>query len=106
MSISVGRSAECGIQLKSASVSRNHCALYYTHKQLFVKDLGSKLGTFLYSTNALYDFHVQSGIYLLIGSSLIQISELEGFSLSASLSMPACCGSSMKMKLKVEEDKD
>ena len=105
-SVAFGRSTETGIHLKSATVSRNHFAIYYTHKQLFIKDLGSKFGTFVYSPNALYDFGVDSGISVLVDNSLLHLGKWEGFNLRTSLSMPTCCGNSMKMYLKVEEDKE
>jgi pSer/pThr/pTyr-binding forkhead associated (FHA) protein len=56
LSVTIGRSGESDLPVKSSTVSRKHCLLFYSHKQLYVKDLKSKYGTFLYHRNAQYDF--------------------------------------------------
>ncbi len=43
----VGRSAECGLQIASASVSRKHCELRVGKSNVSVVDLGSSNGTFV-----------------------------------------------------------
>jgi general secretion pathway protein A len=42
--ITVGRGADCGLQLDSQFVSRHHCQLITTAEQTFVEDLGSTNG--------------------------------------------------------------
>ena len=42
---SIGRGHDCNLVLNDASVSRNHCALRYYNKKLFLEDCNSKFGT-------------------------------------------------------------
>lgn len=64
LSVTIGRSGEADIPVKSSTVSRKHCLLFYSHKQLFVKDLKSKFGSFLYTKNAQYEFNPEIGLIL------------------------------------------
>jgi pSer/pThr/pTyr-binding forkhead associated (FHA) protein len=77
-------------------VSRRHCLLFYTHKQLFVKDLKSKYGTYLYSRNAQYDFDPQMGLNLIINGSRIAIRKTRD-----SLFSLKCCKEVEEMRLRV-----
>jgi pSer/pThr/pTyr-binding forkhead associated (FHA) protein len=43
----IGRSEECHMRPKSESVSRQHCALIVKDQKLYVRDLGSRNGTFV-----------------------------------------------------------
>ncbi|QDV16666.1 FHA domain protein [Gimesia panareensis] len=43
----VGRSADCGLKLKSDLVSRHHCRIVLTESVALVHDLGSSNGTFI-----------------------------------------------------------
>lgn len=74
VTLSIGRSEESAIPIKNTTVSRSHCLLFYTHKQLFLKDLKSKYGTFLYSRNGLYNFNTSLGLTVKIKKHKIKIS--------------------------------
>lgn len=43
----IGRSADCGLKLKSDLVSRHHCKIIITESVALVNDLGSSNGTFI-----------------------------------------------------------
>ena len=72
--ITVGRNSNCNVVMKEISVSRNHCVLTYHHKQLFVKDKGSKFGTLVRLAEEV-EFSPTQGLQLQYESKLITIHE-------------------------------
>lgn len=45
--ILIGRRSDCDISTEDTAVSSRHASIYYHHKQWWLKDLGSKNGTYL-----------------------------------------------------------
>lgn len=63
----IGRAPDCGLQLNHPLVSRRHCMLNTDGERLFVRDAGSKHGTFVNGRRADRDIELHSGDTLWIG---------------------------------------
>ena len=63
----IGRGPDCGLQLNHPLVSRRHCMLNTDGDRLFVRDAGSKHGTFVNGHRADRDIELHSGDTLWIG---------------------------------------
>jgi transcriptional regulator with GAF, ATPase, and Fis domain len=70
--ILVGTSAVCDLRLRDPEVSRRHLALEIEGRELRIKDLGSKNGTYL-SGVRVHDASARGGEQLMIGSTVIHV---------------------------------
>jgi pSer/pThr/pTyr-binding forkhead associated (FHA) protein len=65
--ILLGRSEECDIVLPARAVSRQHARIVQTNAGYFVRDLGSKNGTFVNGQGVESDYALQDGDEIQIG---------------------------------------
>lgn len=74
-SISIGRSSDNVIQIRNKYVSRNHLVIWQRGKKYFLKDLGSRNGTFVngHRIRLGVTVEVKSGTAILVGMSLIYL---------------------------------
>jgi hypothetical protein len=76
----IGRNPESAICISNATVSRNHCKLFYMNKQLYVKDLNSTYGTFFSSKHqGGFDFSPEKGVTISLDHAIIKITTREDY---------------------------
>lgn len=68
----IGRGHDCNLILNDASVSRNHCALRYYNKKLFLEDCSSKFGTLVLIYVKSLKLIEELKLYVQIGISFIR----------------------------------
>ena len=70
--LSIGRGCDCSLIINDASISRNHCALRFCNKKLFIEDCGSKFGTSIFCFSEKIKLIDELQLYLQIGRSFIK----------------------------------
>ncbi len=71
--VTIGRSEECNITLKTEEVSRQHCVLKFEDGQLTVRDLESRNGTLVNGVDADTETPLRDGDELQIGPMRFQV---------------------------------
>ena len=71
----IGRAPTNRIVLQDEVCSRNHCEVFLSEGEWFVRDLGSRNGTQVDDTTVKGDFALQSGQLLRIGESILGFTE-------------------------------
>ena len=79
--ISIGRGKDCLLNLNDASISRNHCAIRYNNKKLFLEDCCSKFGTLILCHIEKINLIDELRLYLQIGRSFIKCNVKKTYSL-------------------------
>ena len=77
----IGRGHDCNLVLNDASISRNHCALRFFNKKLFLEDLNSKFGTLILIYPQYMKLVEGLKLYLQIGRSFLNCEVQKSFSL-------------------------
>lgn len=78
--LSIGRGKDCCLVLSDSSISRNHCALRYNNKKLFLEDCGSKFGTLILCHIGKIKLTEGIKLYLQIGRSFIKCNLKKSYS--------------------------
>ena len=78
--LSIGRGNDCSLVLSDASISRNHCALRFNNKKVFLEDCGSKFGTLILYHEAKIKLIEDLKLYLQIGRSFIKCKVKKSYS--------------------------
>src|SRR5262245_10254825 len=81
---------ECDLVVEDPSVSRRHCELTLTDRGIWLRDLGSKNGTFVRDI-AVVEAYIQPGVPVTIGSTRFHV-RLEGAPAAVPLSLAASFG--------------
>jgi len=63
----IGRGEECHLRPRSDAISRNHCAIVVTEKQVVVRDMGSKNGSYVNDQRVEGEQVVQAGDKFQVG---------------------------------------
>lgn len=74
----VGRAAECDIVLDAEGVSRRHCEVVRGPASVFVRDLGSRNGTFVNGTRISGERRLRPGDRIRVGVREIEVAAPEG----------------------------
>lgn len=69
----IGRSEECHVRPKSEAISRRHCAIFVKEGNVFLRDFGSKNGTFVNGQRAAKDTLLKTGDQLQVGPLAFEI---------------------------------
>lgn len=77
--IVIGRSSEAGLVLADAEVSRRHARLETEGGRIYVRDLGSRNGTFLNGDRLDAAIEVRVGDSIDIGATRLQIEDIEAW---------------------------
>ena len=78
--LSIGRGNDCNLILSDASISRNHCALRFNNKKVFLEDCGSKFGTLILYHEEKIKLVDELQLYLQIGRSFIKCKVKKSYS--------------------------
>ncbi|HWB19336.1 MAG TPA: FHA domain-containing protein [Phycisphaerales bacterium] len=70
----VGRDESCDIQIKSPSVSREHCAIEQDDSGMFVRDLGSTAGMVV-NGEKVAKVEVKDGLEVVVGPAVLKFFE-------------------------------
>lgn len=76
-SVTVGRTAQCDVQLDDPSVSRRHCAIAFTDGVLQVKDLDSANGTFI-NERPIKESTARPGDLIRLGAAILEVRDPSG----------------------------
>jgi putative nucleotidyltransferase with HDIG domain len=71
-SITVGRTAQCDVQIDDPSVSRRHCAIAFTDGLLQIKDLDSANGTFI-NERPIKESTARAGDLIRLGAAILEV---------------------------------
>ena len=78
--LSIGRGNDCSLVLSDASISRNHCALRFSNKKVFLEDCGSKFGTLILYHEEKIKLIDELKLYLQIGRSFLKCKVKKSYS--------------------------
>jgi HD-GYP domain-containing protein (c-di-GMP phosphodiesterase class II) len=76
-SVTIGRIAQCGLQLDDPSVSRRHCTITFTDGRLQVKDLDSANGTFV-NERPIKESSATAGDLIRLGAAILEVRDPGG----------------------------
>jgi putative nucleotidyltransferase with HDIG domain len=76
-SLTVGRTAQCDVQLDDPSVSRKHCRIAFTDGLLHVKDLDSANGTFI-NERPITEATARAGDLIRLGAAILEVRDPAG----------------------------
>lgn len=67
----VGRDESCDIQINAKSVSREHCAIESLGDEMFIRDLGSTIGTFM-NGSKIEKVRLEDGVQVEVGPAILK----------------------------------
>ncbi|MCA8986812.1 MAG: FHA domain-containing protein [Planctomycetaceae bacterium] len=71
--VTVGRDPNAEIRVNSTEVSRHHCEIHVRENEVFVKDLGSRNGTFVNGESIFEEVQLKPGDTLHVGSMVFEL---------------------------------
>ena len=73
-SVVIGRSPEAEIRLVDDKVSRLHCGIRFVDGEYYLKDLGSRNGTFLNADRISTPSRIMVGDHIRVGTTILTVS--------------------------------
>lgn len=67
----VGRDETCDIQINAKSVSREHCAIDSDNGEMYIRDLGSKAGTYV-DGKRVDRARLEDGVEIVVGPAVLR----------------------------------
>jgi pSer/pThr/pTyr-binding forkhead associated (FHA) protein len=69
--IIVGRDESCDVQIRSQSVSREHCAIEIIGEDMYLRDLGSRTGVYS-SGRKVERIRLEDGVEISVGPAVLK----------------------------------
>lgn len=70
----IGRDETCDVQIRNNHISREHCSIESEGEELFLRDLGSKSGTYV-NGHKVDRIRLQDGIEISVGPAVLKFFE-------------------------------